>query len=119
MKLAIVGSRGIRIENIEEFLPEVIDEIVSGGAKGIDECAAEYAKAKGISLVEFLPEYSKFGRAAPLKRNERIAEYADEAIAFWDGRSAGTKYTVNTFRKLGKPVKVIIINDHAKKGEQI
>ena len=117
MKLAIVGSRGIRIENIEEFLPEVIDEIVSGGAKGIDECAAEYAKAKGIRLVEFLPEYSKFGRAAPLKRNERIAEYADGAVAFWDGRSKGTKFAINAFERLGKHVRVVMVGYGAKKGE--
>ena len=117
MKLAVVGSRGIRIENIEEFLPEVIGEIVSGGAKGIDECAAEYAKAKGIKLVEFLPEYSKFGRAAPLKRNERIAEYADEAVAFWDGRSKGTKFAINAFERLGKHVRVVMVGYGAKKGE--
>ena len=119
MKLAIVGSRGIRIENIEEFLPDGVDEIVSGGATGIDGCAAAYAREKGIKLTEFFPEYSRYGRAAPLKRNDAIAEYADEAIAFWDGRSAGTKYTVNAFQRLGKHVEVIIINESAKKGEQM
>ena len=119
MKLAIIGSRGIMMENLEKYLPDCVDEIVSGGAKGIDGCAAAYARKKGIKLTEFFPEYQKYGRAAPLRRNETIAEYADEAIAFWDGKSRGTKYTVEAFHKLGKRVKVIIVKDGSKKGEQI
>ena len=101
MKLAIVGSRNLSV-NISEYITEDIDEIVSGGAKGIDICAAEYAKANRIKLTEFLPEYSRYGRAAPIKRNESIAEYADEALVFWDGKSKGTKYTIDFFEKNGK-----------------
>ena len=55
-----------------------------------------------------LPEYNRYGRAAPLKRNDRIAEYADEALVFWDGSSRGTLYTVNKFRSLNKKVTLII-----------
>ena len=117
MKLAIIGSRGLKDLRIEEYIPSGVDEIVSGGAKGIDGCAASYARENGIKLTEFLPEYRRYGRAAPLKRNDALAEYADEAIAFWDGRSAGTKYTVNAFRKLGKRVEVITITEGMKKGE--
>ncbi len=84
---------------------------MSGGARGIDTCAAEYANKKGIKLIEFLPEYSRYGRGAPLKRNEKIAEYADEAIAFWDGRSKGTKYAIELFKRLGKRVEIVIINN--------
>jgi len=104
MKLAIVGSRNLIINNIDEYLPDGITEIVSGGAKGIDSIAAEYAKRNNIPLVEFRPEYKKYRRAAPLKRNELIAEYADEVLAFWDGSSKGTIYTVQLFEKLGKKV---------------
>lgn len=109
MKLAIVGSRNISGVNIEEYLPEGIDEIVSGGARGIDSVAAAYAKAHGIKLIEFLPDYKKYGRVAPLRRNDEIADYADEAIAFWDGVSSGTKYTVEAFKKRGKPVRIMKI----------
>ena len=110
MKLAVVGSRNLSVD-ISEYINDDVDEIVSGGAKGIDFCAAEYAKKKGITLTEFLPEYSIYGRGAPLKRNEKIAEYADEAIAFWDGRSKGTKFTIDAFLKLGKQVKIVIVNN--------
>ena len=47
MKIAIVGSRKITVENIGEYIPEG-SEIVSGGAKGVDSCAAEYAEKNEI-----------------------------------------------------------------------
>ena len=112
MKLAIVGSRGIRIENIEEFLPCGIDEIVSGGATGIDGCAAAYAREKGIKLTEFLPEYSRYGRAAPVIRNEKIVAYADEVVAFWDGKSKGTLSVIRLCEKMGKKCTVITIPEN-------
>lgn len=107
MKLAIFGSRTLLTPNFEEYMPEGVTEIVSGGAKGIDMAAAEYARANGIKLTEFLPDYEKYGRAAPLKRNELIAEYADEGLAFWDGWSHGTKYTIECFRKRNKPIFIV------------
>lgn len=110
MKLAIIGSREIQISNIQDYLPPNVTEIVSGGARGIDSCAAEYAKQNGIKLTVFLPEYALYGRGAPLKRNHKIAEYADEAIAFWDGHSRGTKYTIDLFHASGKKISVIILN---------
>ena len=112
MKLAIIGSRGITLNDIEKYLPQEIDafdEIVSGGAKGVDTAAAKFAKENGIVLTEFLPDYKLYGRGAPLKRNEEIAEYADEALAFWDGASRGTAYSIELFKKLSKKVTVIII----------
>lgn len=39
MKLAIIGSRGVMAENLEQYLPSNVTEIVSGGAKGVDACA--------------------------------------------------------------------------------
>ncbi len=109
MKVAIIGSRGITVENIGEYLPEGTDEIVSGGAKGVDTCAREYAIAHGIKLTEFLPQYKLYGRGAPLKRNLQIIGYADTVIAFWDGTSKGTAYVIENCKKQGKDVHVIII----------
>ena len=90
MKLAIIGSRSLCVRNFEDYLPEGVTEIVSGGAKGIDEEAAEYAKRKGICLTEFYPDYARYGKGAPLKRNALIAEYSDMVLAFWDGKSKGS-----------------------------
>jgi len=109
MRLAIIGSRNLSVKNLEDYIPDGVDEIVSGGARGIDADAAQYARRKGIKLTEFLPEYSRYGRGAPLKRNIQIAEYADEALAFWDGKSRGTVYTLSLFERYGKKSTVIKI----------
>lgn len=110
MKLAVIGSRGVVVKNIGDYLPDGVTEIVSGGARGADSAAAEFAVKNGIKLTEFLPEYKRYGRGAPLKRNETIAEYADEVLAFWDGSSRGTEYTVARFRAMGKKATVIIMD---------
>lgn len=108
MKIAIIGSRNIFVDNLGQYLPENTTEIVSGGAKGVDSCAKEYAESNKIKLKEFLPEYEKFGKGAPLKRNIQIIEYADEVLAFWDGKSRGTKFVIDTCKKIGKKITVII-----------
>ena len=108
MKVAIFGSRSITEVDLKNFIPEGVTEIVSGGARGIDTLAAEYARENGIKLVEFLPEYKLYGRGAPVIRDKLIAEYADEGIAFWDGSSAGTKHTINYFKELGKKLRIYL-----------
>lgn len=109
MKVAIIGSRTLNVENLGDYLPESITEIVTGGAKGIDFCAEKYAKENGLRLVEFLPEYEKYRRNAPLVRNKLIIEYADEVVAFWDGKSRGTKSVIDTCEKQGKKITVHIL----------
>ena len=110
MKVAVIGSRGLSVTDLGRYLPENTTEIVSGGAKGVDTSAREYAKSNGIKLTEFLPEYTRFGRSAPLKRNITIIEYSDIVIAFWDGKSRGTKFVIDNCRKLGVEVRVYIID---------
>lgn len=106
MKIAVIGSRNLRVADLARYLPENVTEIVSGGAKGIDTCARKYAQEKGLALTEFLPDYKKYGSWAPLKRNLDIIEYADIVIAFWDGISKGTKYVIENCKKKGKKITV-------------
>lgn len=67
MKVAVIGSRGYEVDNLGDYLPPETTEIVSGGARGVDTSARKYALAHNIKLTEFLPEYDKYGRSAPLK----------------------------------------------------
>ena len=110
MKIAVIGSRNLTVDDLEKYLPKDTTEIVSGGAKGIDNCARNYALSHDLKLTEFLPEYSKYGRSAPLKRNLQIIEYADLVIAFWDGKSRGTKYVIDNCKKQGVQVDVHILS---------
>lgn len=41
MKIAVIGSRGLKVNDLGKYLPVGVTEIVSDGAKGIDTCARE------------------------------------------------------------------------------
>lgn len=107
MKVAVIGSRSLTVSNLQDYLPPNTTEIISGGAKGIDSCAKQYALQNGFKYTEFLPEYEKYGRAAPIKRNVLIIDAADIVIAFWDGESRGTKFVIDKCAELGKQCRVI------------
>ena len=111
MKIAVIGSRNLCVENLEDYLPKDCTEIVSGGAKGIDECAAKYAKAHDLKLTEFLPQYEIYKRGAPIVRNKQIVDYADLVLAFWDGKSKGTLSVIRYCEKTGKKCEIILINE--------
>lgn len=74
MKVAIVGSRGLKVSDLGNYLAANVTEIVSRDAKWINPCAKEYALSREIKLTEYLSEYEKYGKAAPLKRNITIIE---------------------------------------------
>ena len=111
MKIAIIGSRNLGVIGLEKFLPKNVTEIVSGGARGVDACAREYAQTHGIRLTEFLPDYNRYGRTAPLKRNLEIIAYAEMVLAFWDGKSRGTKYVTDNCKKQGVPIRVYLYKE--------
>ena len=106
MKVAVIGSRSVLKVDIGAYISKE-DEIVSGGAVGVDSCAEEYAKKKGLKLTVFLPQYEKYGRAAPIVRNKEIVDYAEKIIAFWDGKSKGTLSVIKYAEKTGKPCEII------------
>ena len=108
MKLAIVGSRKITNITLDCYISADVKEIISGGAVGVDFCAAEYAKNNNIKLTEFLPEYERYGRAAPIVRNKKIVDLADKIIVFWDGCSKGTLSVIKYAKKTGKPVEIVL-----------
>lgn len=109
MKIAVVGSRGVLVddETLLQYLSEG-DEVVSGGAEGVDRCAAECAKKHGLCLVELLPCYERYGRAPPIVRNKELVDYADRVVVFWDGRSRGAHSVIRYAQKTGKDIEVIL-----------
>lgn len=111
MKIALIGSRYLKVD-ISKYIPEGTDQIISGGAKGIDTLAETYADMIGISKQIIKPEYNKYGKAAPLKRNEIIVNVSDMVIAIWDGKSRGTKYVIDYAEKIGKPIEIYIISEN-------
>ena len=119
MKLAIVGGRDFtntvlfnkiidRLLEREIFID--MTEIVSGGAKGIDTLAENYANKHNLKTNIFLPDWNKYGRSAGFKRNVEIISNADITIAFWDGKSKGTKHSMNITKDFDKTLIVVKYN---------
>ncbi|MBO5048142.1 MAG: hypothetical protein J6D19_07030 [Clostridia bacterium] len=109
MKLLIVGSRSIENFDLTNYIPPETDLIISGGAKGIDEIAENFADQHKISKLIIYPRYDIYGKAAPLKRNEKMVDLADQILIIWDGISHGTKHTVSYAKKKNKNIVLLII----------
>lgn len=109
MKLAIIGSRDCPQIDIMAQLTSLPDTIVSGGAVGVDTYAREFAKENGLKLIEFFPDYKKYGRGAPIIRNKLIVDECDCLLAFWNGKSRGTKHTIDYAKEKNKPIKIVNI----------
>ena len=109
MKIAIVGSRNLIVKDLSLYLPKNCSLIITGGAKGVDTCAIQYAQTKGLPITVYLPDYARYGRGAPLVRNRQIVAAADHILAFWDGTSPGTRWVIEYAHRQGKPCQVIRI----------
>ncbi|MBQ7597392.1 MAG: hypothetical protein IJU56_02295 [Clostridia bacterium] len=106
MKVAIIGSRSLHMEIPPELVPKNTTQIISGAANGIDRSARAFALEHRIQILEILPDYARYGRSAPLQRNDMIIALADLVLVFWDGKSRGTKYVIDRCHAVGKPVVV-------------
>jgi hypothetical protein len=122
MKLIIAGGRDFtdKISAQRHFLDFVrwntgdskarlggIVEIVSGGARGADRCGEWVANFYKIPVKQFLPDWDGLGKKAGHVRNREMGDYADALLAFWDGKSTGTKGMIEYAQKKGLKVKVV------------
>lgn len=87
-------------------------EIVSGTARGADQFGERYAASRNIPVKQFPADWNRYGKAAGYRRNAQMADYAAELpygglIAFWDGKSRGTKAMIELAKKKGLMVEII------------
>jgi len=123
MNIAVVGSREFKDKKlIEDMLKrisygDVPFTLVSGGARGVDTFAEQIVKtinSKKVSryqhhkIIIFKPNWNKYGKSAGFIRNQSIIDEADKVIAFWNGKSKGTKHSIDLAIKANKPVDIYI-----------
>lgn len=112
MKLAVVGSRDWQDV---DFIKGVLDaalrrdsgiEIISGGARGVDTIAEEWARSREVPVTVFPADWNRYGRSAGYRRNVDIVNAADVVYAFQRNKSPGTQHSIDLARKSNKPVRV-------------
>lgn len=127
-KLIIAGSRKFNNPNIlRSYTKQILEslykkgklypgyydsvEIISGGANGADKLGERFANDYIIQLKIFLADWNKHGKSAGYIRNEEMAKYADGLVAFWDGKSRGTKHMIELAKKHNLDVWVLQYDD--------
>ncbi|WP_298067776.1 DUF2493 domain-containing protein [uncultured Mailhella sp.] len=115
MRLAVVGSRDfldyafLEARLCEAFALSEVEEIISGGARGVDSLAARFASEHNIPLKVFPADWTHLGRRAGPARNRDIVARADTVAAFWDGCSRGTQNTLLQAQRAEKRVVIFPI----------
>lgn len=130
MNLAIIGSRSfndyiLAYRYFDKNFYQVYNsiKIISGGAIGADAIAKRLwtdflldfeeipAKWNDLKAKPCIIGINKFGKKynklAGMNRNIEIIEKCDEVLAFWDGKSPGTKDSLNKAEKLDKKTHIV------------
>jgi len=105
MRVAIVGSRDFGSPDVVEAYvnslpPDTI--VITGGARGVDRWAENYARAREMTVELFPADWTRYGKSAGFRRNVQMVERADKVVVFWDGKSPGTKHSIELARAAGK-----------------
>lgn len=114
-KVIIAGCRDFNDyellkEKCDDFLQDENKEdvvIISGHASGADALGERYAQERGFQLETYPADRKALGRAAGPIRNARMASAANSLIAFWDGKSRGTKNMIETAKNHN--LKVVVV----------
>ena len=89
-------------------------EFVSGGCRGVDTLAERFCKLHGYQIKVFNADWATYGNRAGYLRNKQMAEYASGVpdsvlIAFWDGKSRGTKMMIDLAKEHNLNVDIVSI----------
>jgi len=113
VKLIVSGGRDFkdeaRLRMTMSLYPDILfSELVCGMCPtGADKFAFDYARKSRRKVHEFPAEWdSSLGKKAGPIRNEQMAAFADVLIAFWDGKSKGTRDMIYKALKGGLEVHV-------------
>lgn len=141
MRVIIAGSRSIKGRKAVELINKAINdsgwtvnEVISGGAIGVDEAGIDWAKENDADYVIMNANWKKWGKGAGYKRNQKMAWYAaifnnkreastdglkglkplpdklkGGCIAVWDGKSKGTGHMIDIAREMGLDVFVLTV----------
>jgi hypothetical protein len=81
--------------------------IISGTARGADQLGEKFAKEEGLGLEQYPAKWDIYGKSAGYRRNEQMAKTGTHLLAFWDGKSRGTKHMIDLAQYHGLKINVV------------
>lgn len=121
MRVIVAGSRSftdqaVAFKELDRLFESKAVEVVSGRAAGADLLGELWAEARRQALKYFPAKWGVYGQSAGYIRNVEMADYAREQeegmlVAFWNGRSRGTKHMIQIAQEKGLKVIIISIED--------
>lgn len=116
MKIGMIGSRSFANKQLAKLIIDILIKkysnitLVSGGCKeGADKICEDIFDEYGLPKIIHYADWKKYGKSAGFKRNPLIINDSNIVIAFWDGKSKGTKNSIDIALSLNKPIKIINI----------
>lgn len=93
----------ILFKNNDEFVGKEV-KIISGMALGTDALAIDYANKHKLTKILFPANWKRYPLVAGFLRNEDMLSVATHLVAFWDGKSSGTRHMIEIAKGKGIPV---------------
>ena len=118
MRILVCGSRTwyTCVAEIEAALRPYTGEqpdavVIHGGASGVDTVAGNVAYRMGFQTKIYPANWALYGKSAGYIRNKQMLDEGkpDIVLAFWDGKSRGTKMMIELAQKAGVPVKIYLL----------
>lgn len=115
-RLIVAGSRNF---NNYELLKQKCDSllsqkrlthsivIVSGTARGADTLGEQYAHERGYAVERYPADWEHDDKAAGPIRNSQMAAHADALVAFWEGKSRGTRDMIEKAKERNLLVRIV------------
>jgi len=115
MRLLIAGSRNIQLNNkdidiaAEYYLGTIPspDVVICGMAGGVDWAGKTWAESRAITVWE-MPYVKSLGKGGGPFRNRSMAQIADKALIWWDGKSPGTRNMLKHLEDFGVSHHIIL-----------
>jgi len=116
MNILVCGTRTAQcadkiFERLESLPSDGDDDVlvVAGGGPGPDTDAVNIATGLGYATRTYYADWKAHGRAAGPIRNQKMLDdwKFDIVLAFWDGKSPGTRDMIQRAERAGLKVEIV------------
>lgn len=118
-RIIIAGSRTfddyeLLCHVMDHLTRKMTDVTVLSGAcpDGADPLGEKWAWRWWWTVERYHAEWDKHGKGAGIIRNKEMVKAASHLVAFWNGKSPGTKDIIEQARKANLKVKVVLFEDN-------